>query len=222
MKTPSLLRSPRRPLALALTALSLGGGCDLPADHGGGGGDDGDAIFALADEYADRLQALEDRDAIREVAACYGRGHDAIFQDLGGAKTEAFDILSTCFTPDVHTDVYFFGAPEPVAQLDGLDQLVGFIEQFAIDTGYTGARNVVGDVQIELGDDDTAVMVSATATPHFIQPVDPAAIAPTLDMVTARYEDTLVRDEDGTWRTQTKVLRLDHFWRGQGSYPLAQ
>ncbi|MEM9459860.1 MAG: nuclear transport factor 2 family protein [Myxococcota bacterium] len=218
MHTSIFARTRHSHLAVALAALCLPG-CDLPADNGGDGGD-GDHIFALAEEYADRLQALEDRDAIREVAACYGRGHDVIFTDLGGPKTEAFDILSTCFTPDVHTDVYFFDDPLPVASLDGLVELVGFIEQFAIDTGYTSARNVVGDVQIELHEDDTAFMVSATATPHFIQPVDPAAVEPTVDLVTARYEDHLVRDDDGTWRTQTKVLRLDDFWRGQGSYPL--
>lgn len=220
MYTSTHLRSLRHSLALGLAVLPLVGGCDLPADSGGDDG--GDDILALAGEYTDRLQALEDRDAIREVAACYGRGHDAIFTDLGGAKTEAFDILDSCFMPDVQTEVFFFDNPVPAAQLDGLDQLVGFIEQFAIDTGYTGARNVVGDVQIELHDDGTAFMVSATATPHFIAPADPTAVAPTVDLVTARYEDTLVQDEDGVWRTQTKVLRLDDFWRGQGSFPLAQ
>lgn len=201
---------------LSLSAL-LGAGCDVEgpdigvrsahaASHGSG--------------LSARVAALEDRQAITDVAACYGRGHDAIFDDLGGAEEQALAILSTCFTDDVHTTVYFFDEGTPVAELDGLDALVGFVAQFAIESGYTHARNNVGNVVIELDGDGLATMHSSTVTPHFIAPSEEGGVELGVDLVSARYVDQLERGSDGIWRTYEKVLILDALWRAEGLYPL--
>jgi hypothetical protein len=178
------------------------------------------SVVAQLEDLAVRAQVLEDREAIRGVAACYGRGHDEIFRHLQGDQSASLAILRGCFTDDVASDVFFFNEHTPAAKLTSLAQLVGFIEQFAVNTHYTGARNIVGDIGITFTGPDTAVMVSATATPHFIQATGPDA-QPTVDVVSARYIDEVVRGADGVWRTRSKKLILDQFWRGTGSYPFA-
>jgi SnoaL-like domain len=168
-----------------------------------------------------RVAELEDVEAIREAAACYGRGHDAIFFDLGGDQAEARSILGGCFEPGVTSRVYFFGAPDPAATLAGLDGLIGFIEKFALDNHYTGARNTPGNVDVTLHGDGTATMTTSGATPHFIAS-GAGGVEPTVDVITARYVDRLRKGEDGLWRTYEKELRIDAVWRGSGQYPLAQ
>ncbi|HEU4403866.1 MAG TPA: nuclear transport factor 2 family protein [Polyangiaceae bacterium] len=203
-------------LALSLCAVGLAApGC---AD------DDEPEIAPAALEgregVAGRLDELEDRAAIGSVAACYGRGHDAIFTDLGGGQAEARAILGECFEPGVRARVFFFGAPQPTAVLEGLDGLIGFIEQFAIDSRYTSARNVPGNVEITLRPDGTATMLSSTSAPHFIAP-EAGGVVPTVDVITARYVDELRRGEDGRFRTYAKDLFIDEAWRGSGQYPFA-
>jgi SnoaL-like domain len=173
------------------------------------------------DDLAARTRALEDREAIRDAAACYGQGHDEIFRHLGADQSDALAILRECHTDDLATAVFFFDESTPTDELATLEELVRFIEQFAIDTGYTGARNVVGDIRIDFTGPDSAVMTSATQTPHFIQGTADPAGAPTLDVVSARYVDELERSEDGTWRSRKKSLLIDQIWRGIGFYPFA-
>jgi hypothetical protein len=206
-------------LALACAAAALAAGCDTTDAVDGNAGIDRE-VHAQLEDLAVRTQTLEDRDAIRSVAECYGRGHDEIFRHLQGDQRATLAILRTCFTDDVRSDVFFFNEATPMAQLTSLDQLVAFIEEFAVNSKYTGARNVVGDIGIELTGPDTAVMVSATSTPHFIQASAPGA-QPTVDVVSARYRDEVVRGSDGAWRTRKKALVIDQIWRGTGSYPFA-
>lgn len=222
--TPSLRLSA---LALSLTASTLAAGCeavDAQSDADTDAATDaalaGSSVRAKLEDLAVRTQVLEDREAIRGVAECYGRGHDEIFRHLQGDQAPSLAILRGCFTDDVQTDVYFFDEATPTARLTSLAQLVGFIEQFAVNTGYTGARNVVGDIGITFTGEATAVMVSATATPHFIAASGPGA-QPTVDLVSARYRDEVVRGADGVWRSRKKALVIDQFWRGTGSYPFA-
>jgi hypothetical protein len=206
-------------LALAFTAAAFAIGCEAmeTGDHTSTVDSE---LRAQLEDLAVRTQVLEDREAIRAVAECYGRGHDEIFRHLQGDQRASLAILRGCFTDDVATDVFFFTEEAPMARLASLEQLVGFIEQFAVTTKYTGARNVVGDIGITFTGPDTAVMVSATSAPHFIQAPGPGA-QPTLDLVSARYRDEVVRGADGVWRTRKKALILDQFWRGTGSYPFA-
>ena len=178
-------------------------------------------LSAQIEDLSVRTQELEDREAIRSAVACYGRGHDEIFRHLQGDQSPSLAILSECFTADVTSDVYFFNSPTPTTQLTTLAQLVGFIEQFAIDNSYTGARNIVGDVGIEFTGPDTARVLSATSTPHFIAPANAPQNEPTVDVVSARYIDEMVRGSDGVWRSRHKTLILDEFWRGTGFYPFA-
>lgn len=163
-----------------------------------------------------RLRQIEATLAIKDTAACYGQGHDAIFQDLGGNQQQAFAILRECFADDVQSDIVFFGTTTD--RLTSLTELVQFIETFAINENYTSARNVVGDVRVEFTGPRTAVMTSATQTPHFI--AGNGTEGPTVDVVTARYVDYLER-RHGKWRIVHKTLLIDEIWRGVGSYPFA-
>jgi hypothetical protein len=207
-------------LALACAAATLAIGCE-DLDGGGGTTSSVDSeLRAQVEDLAVRAQVLEDRAAIREAADCYGRGHDEIFRHLQGDQRAALAILRNCHVDDVATDIFFFTEATPMAQLTSLAQLVGFIEQFAVNSKYTSARNVPGDIQIDLTGPDTAVMLSSTSAPHFIQ--SPAAgVQPTLDLVSAHYRDQLARGADGTWRTTKKALIIDQIWRGSGAYPFA-
>lgn len=164
-----------------------------------------------------RVQRLIDINAIKDTAACYGQGHDAIFDDLGGTQRDALAILRECFAEDVRSEVVFFGVTTD--RLDNLEQLVEFIEDFAIATNYTSARNIVGDVRVRFTGPHSAIMTSATATPHFI--TGDGTAAPTMDLVTARYVDRLERRR-GHWRVVQKTLIIDEIWRGVGVYPFAQ
>ncbi|HEU4533798.1 MAG TPA: nuclear transport factor 2 family protein [Polyangiaceae bacterium] len=222
-------RGTARALLFTLLALAAPLGAAACADDdgptGGGAPTTGAEAYTDADADADadagrRLAELEDREAIRDVAACYGRGHDAIFFDLRGDKREAKSILETCFEAGVRTKVYFFDAPEPAQTLEGLDSLVEFIAAFALANNYTSARNTPGNVHIDLRADGTATMTTAGATPHFIRPAG-EGLEPSVDVITARYVDEVRRGDDGRWRTYAKELHIDAVWRGSGLYPLA-
>ena len=207
--------------ALLLCGAALQTGCEA-ADEGEGEVDmSAVEVKAQLEDLAVRTQELEDRQAIAATAACYGRGHDEIFRHLQGDQSVARTMLSKCHTDDIKSEVYFFADPSPMATLDSLDGLIGFIENFAVQSHYTGARNIVGDIDIQFTGPDTATMLSATSTPHFIQGTGDQAGEPTVDVVSARYIDELVRGKDGAWRSSKKTLILDEFWRGTGFYPFA-
>lgn len=210
-------RGAARALLFTLWALAAPLGAAACADDDGPAGEDAPATDADAER---RLAELEDREAVRDVAACYGRGHDAIFFDLRGDKREAKSILETCFEGGVRTKVYFFDAPEPAQTLEGLDGLVEFVAAFALANDYTSARNTPGNVHIDLRADGTATMTTAGATPHFIRPAG-EGLEPSVDVITARYVDEVRRGDDGRWRTYAKELHIDAVWRGGGLYPLA-
>jgi hypothetical protein len=155
-----------------------------------------------------------------EVPGCYGRGHDLIFHHLGADQTEALQALRACFEENVQTEFYFFGNPEP-ARLTDLQGLVGFIENFAITTGYHTARNTPGNAAVELTGPSTATLISSGATPHFsLAPTDGGAAFS--DLVSARYSHDLTLGADGVWRTTHFVIHIEEILRTQGAYPLGQ
>jgi hypothetical protein len=169
-----------------------------------------------------RVQRLADLQELRGLLDCYGTGHDLIFKDLGGAHREALEVLRRCHVEDLVTNVFLFDESTPVQRLASLPALVGFIDAFAQQNGYSSARNVPGNVRIELVDATTARIASSTAAPHFLTR-GPAATSdrPTLDLVEARYLDTARRGRDGTWRVVARDLVVQQIWRGEGAYPFA-
>ncbi len=181
------------------------------------------AVGLISPAHADdnlpwRLKRLLDTQAIKDTAACYGQGHDQIFTDLGGDQEVALTTLRGCFAEDVKSEVVFFGVTTD--RMNSLSELVSFIETFAINTNYTSARNVVGNVRVQFTGPHSAIMTSATATPHFIATDDESGQAPTVDVVTARYVDHLERRSRG-WVVVRKALIIDEIWRGAGGYPFA-
>jgi SnoaL-like domain len=171
---------------------------------------------------AARVQRLTDRLDLRAVTDCYGAGHDLIFRDLGGAHAEALAALRRCNREDLITNVFLFDDRRAVQRLTSLREFVGFVDGFALQNGYSSARNVPGDVRIEFTGEHSAKIWSSTAAPHFLTRGGPGpADRPSLDIVSARYVDTVLRERDGVWRTVERDLIVDQIWRGEGGYPIS-
>lgn len=173
-------------------------------------------------ELEAQVRRLSDLQELRGIIDCYGTGHDLIFKDLGGMHREALDVLRRCHVDDLVTNVFLFDESKPAQRLESLTAFVGFVDGFAQQNGYTSARNVPGNVQIEFTGPETARISSSTEAPHFLTKGPPAASdRPTLDLVEARYVDTAKRDRDGRWRTVERDLIVQQIWRGEGAYPFA-
>jgi hypothetical protein len=162
------------------------------------------------------VQTLEDTEAIRALPACYGYGHDLIYRHLNGDHSDAIEALRRCFYDDVATSVFLFDENTPSTHLQGIDGIIRFVEGFALDTGYSSARNVPGNVQIEFTGPSSARVLSSTVAPHFLTngPSSPAA-----DFIEARYVQNAVKRADGAWRTVSFDLVVQQIWRGVGAYP---
>src|SRR5262245_55248297 len=166
-----------------------------------------------------RLQQLENLAAVRAIPECYGYGHDLIFKHLGGAQAEAITTLRRCHVNELTTNVFLLHETHPTATLHSIGELVAFVESFAKEQGYSSARNVPGNVQVEFTGPASARVRSSTVAPHFltIGPKSPAA-----DFVEARYVNDVVRGNDGAWRAVEFDLVVQQIWRGAGAYPFAQ
>ena len=166
-----------------------------------------------------RLQRIEDLEAVRAIPACYGYGHDLIFKHLGADQTEAIAALQRCHVNALTTHVFLFDETTAATTLHSIRDLVAFIESFAKDQGYSSARNVPGNVQVEFAGPATARVQSSTVAPHFLT-IGPKS--PATDFVEARYVNNVVRGNDGVWRTVDFDLVVQQIWRGVGTYPFAQ
>lgn len=181
----------------------------------------GRAVRATDDKsaVAARVQQLEDLEAVRAIPACYGYGHDLIFKHLGGEQAEALNALQRCHVNALTTNVFLFNETTPTTTLHSIRDLIGFVESFAHDQGYTSARNVPGNVQVEFTGPAAARVQSSTVAPHFLTI---GAKSPATDFVEARYVNNVVRGNDGVWRTIEFDLVVQQIWRSQGTYPFAQ
>jgi len=168
---------------------------------------------------AARLQRIEDLEAVRAIPACYGYGHDLIFKHLGGDQTEAIDALERCHVNALTTHVFFFDETTATTTLHSIRDLIAFVESFAKDQGYSSARNVPGNVQVEFTGPTTARVRSSTVAPHFLTL---GSKSPAADFVAARYVSDVVRGSDGVWRAVECDLVVQQIWRGTGVYPFAQ
>jgi SnoaL-like domain len=192
-------------------ALTVGAQASLK-DHSARPGDGTAGVAA-------RIQQIEDREAVRVIPACYGYGHDLIFKHLGADQTEAINALRRCHVNALTTNVFLFDETTPSTTLHSIRDLIAFVESFAKDQGYSSARNVPGNVQVEFTGPTTARVLSSTVAPHFLT-IGPKS--PATDFVEARYVNTVVRGNDGVWRTVEFDLVVQQIWRGVGTYPFAQ
>ncbi|MGH1341918.1 MAG: hypothetical protein ACRBN8_10225 [Nannocystales bacterium] len=205
----------RARVVLSALVLSCGvAACDADGDDDGGtiGDAEGEPAGLLED-----LDALRARADLEDIAACYGVGHDTVFFALGGDQSETLSILGDCFAADVQSEFVFFGGDS--VPLDGLPALVSFIETFALDTGYHTARNMPGNVQVEMLSSTDAIVTTSGSTPHFsLSTLD----APFIDLITARYTHVVSLDDDGRWRTTEFIIEVDEVARFDTVYPLGQ
>ena len=166
-----------------------------------------------------RLEKLESLEAVRAIPSCYGYGHDLIFKDLGGTHQEAIDALRRCHVDSLTTNVFLFDEARPIATLHSIGELIAFVESFAKEQGYSSARNVPGNVQVEFTGPASARVQSSTVAPHFLT-VGPKS--PGTDFVQARYVDNVVRGRDGIWRAIEFDLVVQQIWRSAGTFPFAK
>src|SRR3954469_1146063 len=132
---------------LSMIALAAGlAGCATQTAEAG----HEDSELASHQRLVDTVQRLSDLQELRQVIDCYGAGHDLIFKDLGGAHREALEVLRRCHVEGLVTNVFLFDESKPAQRLDSLTAFVGFVDGFAQQNGYTSARNVPGNVRIEL------------------------------------------------------------------------
>ena len=192
-------------------ALAVGAQAPMPS-HAARPGDGAAGVSA-------RIQQLEDLEAVRAIPACYGYGHDLIFRHLGGDQTEAVNALRRCHVNALTTNVFLFNETTATTTLHSIRDLIGFVESFAKDQGYSSARNVPGNVQVEFTGPTTARVQSSTVAPHFLT-IGPKS--PATDFVEARYVNNVVRGNDGVWRTVEFDLVVQQIWRSAGAYPFAQ
>jgi hypothetical protein len=192
-------------------ALTLGAQTSIPGRSARAG--DGTAGVAA------RIQQIEDLEAVRAIPPCYGYGHDLIFRHLGADQTEATNALRRCHVNALTTNVFLFDETTAAATLHSIRDLIAFVESFAKDQGYSSARNVPGNVQVEFTGPATARVLSSTVAPHFLT-IGPKS--PGTDLVEARYVNNVVRGNDGVWRTVELDLVVQQIWRGVGAYPFAQ
>jgi hypothetical protein len=192
-------------------ALTVGAQASMPG-HAAHLGDGASGLLA-------RIQQFEDLEAVRAIPACYGYGHDLIFKHLGGDQTEALNALRRCHVNALTTNVFLLKETTATTTLHSLPELIGFVESFAKDQGYSSARNVPGNVQVEFTGPATARVQSSTVAPHFLT-IGPKS--PATDFVEARYENNVVRGNDGVWRTVEFDLVVQQIWRGVGTYPFVQ
>ena len=168
---------------------------------------------------AERLRRIEDLEAVRAIPGCYGYGHDLIFEHLGGDQSEAVEALQRCHVSGLTTRVYLFDETTPATTLHSIRDLIAFVESFAKDQGYSSARNVPGNVQVEFSGPATARIQSSTVAPHFLTL---GSKSPAADLVEARYVGDVVRGSDGVWRVVEFELVVQQIWRGVGGYPFAR
>ena len=192
-------------------ALTVGAQASMPG-HAARPGDGTAGVAA-------RVQQLEDLEAVRAIPACYGYGHDLIFKHLGGDQAEALNALRRCHVNALTTNVFLFNETTATTTLHSIRDLIGFVESFAIDQGYSSARNVPGNVQVEFTGPASARVQSSTVAPHFLT-IGPKS--PATDFVEARYVNNVVRGNDGVWRTVEFDLVVQQIWRGVGTYPFSR
>lgn len=165
-----------------------------------------------------KVQELTDRENIRAIPACYGYGHDLIFKHLGGDHADAIEALRRCHTDNLVTNVYLFDETKVNVQLHSIRELIKFVEDFATQQGYSSARNVPGNIQIDRLGPASARVLSSTVAPHFITN---GTNRPGADFVEARYVHTVRRGDDGVWRSTEFDLVVQQIWRGVGPFPFA-
>lgn len=114
--------------------------------------------------------------------------------------------------------MYLFDETKVNSQLHSIAELIKFVEDFARQQGYSSARNVPGNIQIEFTGPSSARVQSTTVAPHFLAN---GANKPGADFVEARFADNVVRGDDGVWRSVEFDLVVQQIWRGVGPYPFA-
>jgi hypothetical protein len=176
------------------------------------------------------LEHVKDVAAVSAVAGCYGRGHDAVVPGKKADQGEALAILRTCFADDVQSEFRYFGSPaQPSDQLEDLPALVEYIGSFWANAGYHSARNVPGNVHVELRDARHATLLYSGTTPHFSVAQDDADPKPDvvsrpgfIDAISASYTSELDLGDDNVWRTTHFTIDIKEVIRVNGTYWIAQ
>lgn len=168
---------------------------------------------------------LQDREAIRDIALCYGRGLDILgagWPDRATTTPMALDQLADCYADDATWNVFVFSdAFPPLASLASTQAYAQFIADTFDDAGYNSTRHLISNIAIEFDGPDRAVVHSSSVTPHFLRATDPSVVSPSVDIITGLYVDVVER-RDGRWVSVEKSVTATDWWRGEGTFPVGQ
>ena len=215
----------------ALPILVLLAACD-DVDSATSASDIETLVSTFYDDVYERLEInerglaeLRDREAIRDIAMCYGRGLDILgagWSDRANTTPEALELLSDCYADDAVWNVFVFDdAFPPLATLPSTETYAQFIASTFDDAGYNSTRHLVSNIAIHFEGPDRAIVHSSSVTPHFLRVTDPASVTPSVDLITGLYVDVVERRE-GRWVSVEKSVTATDWWRGEGTFPFGQ
>ncbi|MEL6187989.1 MAG: hypothetical protein AAFU79_25480, partial [Myxococcota bacterium] len=119
-----------------------------------------------------RLRGVEAREALTNLATCYGRAQDLLFltrwrEGAPSARSKALPAFRECFTDHVTITATFFGNDaEPFAVTHSLSDWIDLQIGFGAMNQISSTRHLIGNIKVEAtrrGGRFTA----ASVTPHF-------------------------------------------------------
>ncbi len=136
-----------------------------------------------SDDLARRLQALEDREQIRDQLVSYGLALDA----------HDWDRLRTVFAPDAVAD---YGELE--GRNEGIDEIIAACHRALV--GLDGSQHLIANLDVRV-DGDSATATSYLQAQHYLV----SASGVNTFVVGGTYRDELIRTPEG-WRIRFRSL----------------
>lgn len=125
------------------------------------------------DALVERVEALETREALRQLMYQYGISMDVLYMQTyrSGpqiARAESLAAFKKCFADEAAVDVVLFGnSAQPLYDGDSLEGWVDFLIGFSAQSKMSSARHLVSNIDIKMTSDSTADLTASSLTAHF-------------------------------------------------------
>jgi hypothetical protein len=177
------------------------------------GGSSPSAFASTGDQAADIL-------ALQATQACYGRAQDVVYRNYASesqAKSEGITAFEQCFTANAHVVITVHGT-QLLDSASNIPDWVNFVYNFGRQNGIVSTRHLIGNTEVKLTGDDSAVVYSSGITPHFVGQ-GAGASTPSIDWITGNYRSEVHRI-NGRWLITSLLINADEFARTDATYPL--
>jgi hypothetical protein len=171
------------------------------------------ASAASTDRTADIL-------AIQGTQACYGRAQDVVYRNYANeskAKSEGIAAFRQCFTSGAHVTITVHGN-EVLDNARNIRAWVKFVYQFGHTNGITSTRHLLGNIEVKLTGENSAIVFSSGITPHFVGQ-GAGAGHPAIDWIIGNYRGVVHRI-NGRWLITSFRINADEFAQASATYPL--